>query len=107
MLHTKFQASQQNGSEEEDISEYFSMYFYGLSLGPFHVGPSWTLNHHLYKIGKRPLGNAIYTKFQASKPSGSEEEDFLIFVYVFLWFEPRAPSKEPSWIRGPSFEQNW
>ena len=23
--------------------------------------------------------------FQASKSSGSEEEDFLIFFYVFLW----------------------
>ena len=28
----------------------------------------------------------LHTKFQASKPSGSEEEDFLIFFYVFLWF---------------------
>ena len=30
----------------------------------------------------------LHTKFQASKPSGSEEEDFLKFFYVFLWFEP-------------------
>ena len=33
----------------------------------------------------------LHTKFQASKPSGSEEEDFLIFFYVFLWLEPRIP----------------
>ena len=30
----------------------------------------------------------LHTKFQASKPSGSEEEDFLIFFYVFIWLEP-------------------
>ena len=33
----------------------------------------------------------LQTKFQASKPSGSEVEDFFIFFYVFLWFEPRTP----------------
>ena len=33
----------------------------------------------------------LHIKFQASKPSGSEEEDFLIFFYIFLWFEPRTP----------------
>ena len=32
----------------------------------------------------------LYTKFQASEPSGSEEEDFLIYFYAFLWFEPRT-----------------
>ena len=32
----------------------------------------------------------LHTKFQASKPSGSEEEDFLILFYVFLCFEPRT-----------------
>ena len=35
----------------------------------------------------------LHTKFQASKPSGSEEEDFLIFFYVFLWFEPKPPQR--------------
>ena len=33
MLHTQFQTSKQSGSEEED-SEYFSMYFYGLNISP-------------------------------------------------------------------------
>ena len=37
----------------------------------------------------------LHTKFQASKPCGSEEEDFWIFFYVFLWFEPTTP-----WRRG-------
>ena len=32
----------------------------------------------------------LHIKFQASEPNGSEEEDFLIFLYVFLWFEPRT-----------------
>ena len=38
-----------------------------------HLGP-WDL--HLNKLGKGPLGNLLVTEFQASKPSGSEEEDF-------------------------------
>ena len=53
-----------------------------------HLGP-WDL--HLNKLGKGPLGNV-----QASKPSGSEEEDFLIFFYVFLWLEPTTPGQKPS-----------
>ena len=47
------------------------------------------------------------TKFQASKPSGSEEEEFLIFFHAFLWFEPMTPDQRPSWTQGSSFEQNW
>ena len=34
----------------------------------------------------------LHTKLQASKSGGSEKVvDFLIFFYVFLWFEPRTP----------------
>ena len=33
----------------------------------------------------------LNTKFQASEPSGSEEENFFVFSYVFLWFKPRIP----------------
>ena len=32
---------------------------------------------------------------------------FEYFFYVFLWFKPRTPGKESSWILGPSFEENW
>ena len=70
MLYTQFQASKPSGSEEEDIL-YFSMYFNGSHLRPSgkgHLGPR---DLHLNKLGKGPLGNAIYTKFQASEPSGS------------------------------------
>ena len=49
----------------------------------------------------------LVTEFQASKPSGSEEEDFLIFFYVFLWLEPTTSGQKPSWTLGPTFEQNW
>ena len=35
MLHTKLQASEPSGSEEE----YFSMYFYASNPGPAGVGP--------------------------------------------------------------------
>ena len=37
-----------------------------------HIG-SWGL--HLNKHGKGSLGNATHLTFQASKPSGSEEEN--------------------------------
>ena len=61
------------------------MHFYGSNLGPLardNLGP-WDL--HLNKLGKGPLGNAIYTKFQASEPSGSEEEDFFnIFLCISM-----------------------
>ena len=30
----------------------------------------------------------LHTKFQASKPSGFEKINFLIFFYVFIRFEP-------------------
>ena len=51
----------------------------------------------------------LHTKFQAPKPSGSEEKDFLIFFYlhVFLWLKPRTPGQSPSSTLGPSFEQTW
>ena len=37
----------------------------------------------------------LHTIFQASKPSGSEVEDFLIFFYVFLWLEPMTTGQRP------------
>ena len=38
----------------------------------------------------------LHTEFQACKPSGSEEKDFLIFFYVFLWLEPTTHGQKPS-----------
>ena len=49
----------------------------------------------------------LHTKFQASKPSGSEEEDLKKFLYVFLRLKPGTPGQRPSWTLGPSFEQTW
>ena len=49
----------------------------------------------------------LHTIFQASKPSGSEVEDFLIFSYVFLWLEPMTTGQRPSsWTLGPSIRTN-
>ena len=48
----------------------------------------------------------LQTNFQASKPSNSEEEDFLIFFYIYdLNLGP--PGAGPSWTLGPSLEQTW
>ena len=49
----------------------------------------------------------LYTQFQASKPSGSEEEDFLYFSMYFNGSHLRPSGKGPSWSPGPSFEQTW
>ena len=49
----------------------------------------------------------LHTKFQTSGLSGSEEEDFLIYFYAFLWVEPRTPGQRPPWTLGPWFEQTW
>ena len=60
MSHTKFQASEQIGSEEEDFFKYFSMYFYGLNLGALswsHLGPC---DLDLNILGNRLPGNATY-----------------------------------------------
>ena len=48
----------------------------------------------------------LHTKFQASKPSGSEVDDVLIFFYVFLWLEPMTPGQRPSWTLGPFIRKN-
>ena len=75
MLHTKFQISGQSGSEEEeDFLKYLYafIWFAPRPLAGGHLG-SWDL--HLNKIGKGLLGNATY-QFQASKPNGSEDEEF-------------------------------
>ena len=59
MLHTKFQAIKQSGSEAEDFS-IFVYVFYGSNLGPLatgHLGP-WDL--HLNKFLRGELDNATY-----------------------------------------------
>ena len=34
----------------------------------------------------------VHTKFQASEPSVSKDEDYLINSYTFLWFKPQTSS---------------
>ena len=43
MLHTKFQSTLNQVVLKKKLFEYFSMYCYGLNLGPRHMGPSWIL----------------------------------------------------------------
>ena len=49
----------------------------------------------------------LHTKFPASKPSNSEEEDFLIFSMYFYGLNLGPPAAGPSSNLGPSFEQTW
>ena len=58
------------------ILKVFSAYSYGLNPGPLaqdHFGPG---DLRLDKHSKKHLA-ILHTKFQASEPSCSEEEDFL------------------------------
>ena len=60
---------------KKKILKYFSVYFYGLNLGPpvqGHLGP-WDIL--LNKFGKGPPG-MLQTIFQAPEPISSGEEDF-------------------------------
>ena len=44
----------------------------------------------------------LHIKFQASKPSGSEEEDFFLYFSMYFYgLNLGSPGKEPSRILGP------
>ena len=45
----------------------------------------------------------LHSEFQASEPSGSEEEDFLIFFIHFYDLNLGLLSAGPSWTLRPSF----
>ena len=46
----------------------------------------------------------LHTEFQASEPSGSEEEDFLIFFFIYISdLNLGPPGAGPSWTLRPSF----
>ena len=94
MQHTKFQASQPSGSEEEVFFEYFSKCFYDLNIEPTGAGP-WYL--HLNKLGKDPW-RMLHTEFKSSKPSRSEEEAFLskYFSMYFYYLNLGPPGVRPS-----------
>ena len=49
----------------------------------------------------------LHTKFQAPKPSGSEEEDFENISMHFYGLNLGPPGAGPSWTLGPWFEQTW
>ena len=50
----------------------------------------------------------LHNKFQASEPSGSEEEDFLIFFFMYFYDSNQGtPGPGPSWFLGPLFKQTW
>ena len=72
---------------KKKIFEYFFMYFCGLNLGP------WTLEPLFEQTWKTTIRHAmLHTKCQASEQSVSETEEFLVFFYVFLWFETEPSS---------------
>ena len=47
----------------------------------------------------------LHTEFQASKPSGSEEEDFEYFSKYFYDLNLGPPGAGPSWTLWPSFDE--
>ena len=77
-------------SEEKRIFLNIPMYFYGLAQGP--MGRA-ILESETFILVKGYY-SMLQTKFQASEPSGSEE-DFFIFFYVFPWFKSRTTDAGP------------
>ena len=49
----------------------------------------------------------LHTNIPTSKPSNSEEEDFLISSMYFNGLNLGPPGAGPSGILGPLFKQNW
>ena len=46
----------------------------------------------------------LHTEFQASEPSGSEEENFLILFYIYFYdLNLGPPGAGPSWTLRPPF----
>ena len=66
------------------------MYVHDSNLGPLWQGHLRPCSLDLNKLGNEHQA-LLHTEFQASEPSGSEEEDFFMFYYVFPWFEPDTP----------------
>ena len=92
MQYKKFQASKPSNYEGEDFWIYFYAFLWFEPRTPWRrtiLDPGTFIWTNLEKDHYAML----YTKFQASKPNSSEEEDFLIFFYVFLWSEPRTPCR--------------
>ena len=94
MLHNKFQASDESGSEEEDFWIFFYVFLWFEPRTPWLrviLDPAALIWTSLVKDHCAML----HIKFKAFEPSGSEKE---IFEYsnVFLWFEPRTPWQGPS-----------
>ena len=48
----------------------------------------------------------LHTKFQASEPSSSGEEDFEVY-FIFEPKTPPPPAAGPFRTQGPPFEQTW
>ena len=76
MFHIKFQASEPSSSEEEDFLNIFPCISKVRIWDPLAQDHPEPCGLDLDKLGKRPPGTA-------------EEDDFKIFCFVFLRFEPR------------------
>ena len=50
----------------------------------------------------------LHTEYQASKPSGSEEEEGFEYFSMRLYdLNQGPPGMGPSWFLGPLFEHTW
>ena len=82
MLHTKFPAFKPSGSKEEGFRIFFYVFLSFEPRTPWCraiLDPGTFIRIKLVKDHQAML----HTKFQASKPNGSEEEDFSIFSVYF------------------------
>ena len=66
------------------LKKIFSCFHYvsqckACAPGAGHFWPQW---HNLNKIGRGPLGDAIHTNYQNSRPYGFRPEDFFMFFIL-------------------------
>ena len=83
MQHNKFQASLSQVVLKK-IFEYFSMYFYGLNIGPPGAGPSWTQGPSFEQTWLRTTRQCYILNFRHLSQVVLKKKIFVILFYIFL-----------------------
>ena len=92
---------------KKNTFEYFSIYLYGLNLGPLARGHPRPWDLPLNKTGKSPLGKCFKSNFKHLSQLVLKKKIFEYFSIYFYGLNLGPPGAGPSWILGPSFEHHW
>ena len=106
MQHNKFQASLSQVVLRK-IFEYFSMYFYGLNLGPPCLGPSWTLCPSFEETWLRTTRQCYIPNVKNLSQVVLKKKILEYFSMYFYGLNLSPHSVGPCWNPGPPSEQTW